>query len=307
MKRYLELVASNDPPKDAVLVSDDNNNEYYILGYKKCNKELEIIKSSEISSKGANKAVREFLVNKDDFEMLDWKKWPDIQSGQIPFYAVKLCKHYIAKDNNGIRSVTEKVLNQKKNMQTEVLSVNYDIIGQHLEIDEYIVKEEEKSERVEVLKQFSAQNMNYNPAKHVVKLDHGIDRTRAFLKGRTDTVGGAIEASVSGSIFSLVQVGGKVSAKYDQSRLNSETTSDLNKALHSVSMEIEIPPNQSCVIEIKSKTFSARVPYSGQLIRQYRNGEEHTTSITGIYDHQEIAELESFVYPCKPVPDPTKC
>jgi len=307
-KRYLDLVESKTPPKDAVLLSDDNNNEYYILGSKKCNKALGVIKRSEISRKAASMPTPAFLVNKDNFEILEWKSWADINQGQVPFYAVKFCKsEYISKDSTGLHSVTEKVLNQKKNMQTEVLSVNYDIIRQHLEIAEYVVKEEEKSERVEVIKHFSAQNMNCKPAKHVVKLDHGKDKSRAFLKGRTDTTGEAIEASVSGKILNVVNVGGKRTLKSDQSILNSETESKLDKALHSVSMEIEVPPNHSCVIEIKSKTFFARVPYSGQLIRQYRNGEERTTSITGIYDHQEIADLESFVYPCKPVPDPTRC
>lgn len=308
IKRYLELVESKLPPKDAVLVSDDNNNDYYILGSKKCDKPLEIVKSLEISWKVANMPTPAYLVNKDNFEILEWKTWAEIENGQIPFYPVKFCKNdYIAKDNTGIHPVAKKNLKKKPNMQTEVLSLNYDIIRQQLKIDEYVVKDEEKSERVEVLKHFTAQNKNCKSAKHVVKLDHGKDKSRSFLKGRTHTVGGVIEGSVSGKILELVNVGGKLSLKYDQSRLSSETTSDLDKALHSVSMEIEVPPNQSCVIEIKSKTFSARVPYSGRLIRQYRNGEERSTSISGIYDHQEIADLESFVHPCTPVKDPTKC
>ncbi|XP_077053719.1 natterin-3 [Siphateles boraxobius] len=303
-KNYLEFVASSEPPEGAVIGTVDKDN-YYILVTGKCDEvNLNIEK---ILSKDANKAVRTFLVNKDDFELFEWKTWEEIESGQIPFNPVMICnKFYIVDGEQGLVLKTKDFLKKPNNMQTEVLSLNNDIIEQHLQIDNPENKEGKSSERVEVLKRFTAHNRNCDKAKHVVKLDQGNDKSRAFLKSRTHTVGRVIELSVTGKIPKIVDIGGKLNFKYDQSNLKSDTTSNLSKVLHSVSMEIEIPPNQSCVIEIKSKTFITEVPFSGQLTRRYKDGEKRTTSITGIYDHHE-SDIETSVNLCTPVKDGPKC
>ncbi|CAM4618622.1 unnamed protein product [Leuciscus chuanchicus] len=180
-----------------------------------------------------------------------------------------------------------------------------DIKGQDFQIDNCKEEKKVKPDKIKVIKRVTADNKNCKPAKHVVKFDQGSDISRAFLKSRTHTVGGAMEASASGTIFKLVQIGGKLSAKYDYSHQNSETTSKVDKDLHSVSMEIEIPPNHSCTIEIKRKTSTVEAQCSGQLTRQYKNGEERTTFITDIYDQEEVAELITSVKPCTPLPDRT--
>lgn len=299
---YLELVESQTPPEDAVLVPHDSP-DYYIILTGKCNK----VKLDILYSQTANNEVRQFLVNKDNFENLEWKTWADIQSGQTPFTPVWICKrYYIAQDEFGMAYLTKTKI-KKKNMQTEVLTLNNDIKWEVLQIDNYVVPEKKTPGKVEVLKKFTAVNKNCDPAKHVVKLDQGSDESSSLLKGRTHTIGGAIEGSVSGQTPTLINLGGKVSLKYDYSRSKTITTSNVDKVLHSVSMEVQVPPNQSCTIEITSTTFTTTVPYSGQLIRQYRNNEERTTSVSGIYENQEVAELQTSVNRCTPVKDAMKC
>jgi len=300
---YLKFVVSKDPPEHAVVLPH-NDNDYYIIGIGKCNRfTVKAVKSSEVSS-CVNAEECAFLVNKDNFEILEWKKWADIKQGQIPFHPVIICKSlYIAKDNNGISSMTRDKLKKT----SEVLTVNYEIKGQDFQTDDCEDEKKVKPDKMEVIKWVTADNKNCKPAKHVVKFDQGSDRTRSFLKSRTHAAGGAVEVSASATIPGLFQLGGKVSGKYDYSRLNSETTSKVDKDLHSVSMEIEVPPNHSCTIEIKSKTSAFKSVCSGQLYRLYKNGEEHTTIITDIYYHREVVEFITSMIPCKPVTDGAKC
>ncbi|XP_048042528.1 natterin-4-like [Megalobrama amblycephala] len=308
---YLELVESNTPPKDAVKVSHLNQENYIIVNGKCNNVKYELLKSSAAQSQGANNKVRQFLVNKDNFEILKWKTWADIQNGQIQFYPVRICKsHYIAKDQNGITSIDNLVMEKSnENMQTEVLTVNFDISWEHLEIDNYVVSKEKTDKNSDVIKQFIAHNNNCAPAKHVVKLDQGSDKTSSFLNGRGHTFGVGGEVSISGKIPQLFDLGGKINLKYDHSRSKSITTSKVDKVLHSVSTEIQVPPNTFCTIEISSKTFRVQVPYTGQLIRRYKgdNLPLRITSVTGIYDYQEVAELETSVNSCKDNETILKC
>lgn len=195
-----------------------------------------------------------------------------------------------------------------ENMKTEVLTRNIDIKSEHLQINSYEVLNDKNSESyVEVLKRSTAVNKNCEAAKHQVKHDQGSDQTRSFLTGRTNTFGGGGEVSVSGKIPLLVRLGGKVNLKYDHSRLKSETTTNVDKVTQSVSMEIQVPPNHSCSIDITSTTFTAEVPYTAELTRRYKNNEQRTTTSTGIYYHQEVTELLTIVNPCTPVKDGRKC
>ncbi|KAK9963837.1 hypothetical protein ABG768_006999 [Culter alburnus] len=102
---------------------------------------------------------------------------------------------------------------------------------------------------IEVLKHFIFVNKNCKSAKHVVKLDQGSDESSSSQKGRTHAFGGSVS-------------GGTLNVKYDYSRSNTITTSNVDKMLHSWSMEIEVPPNHSCSIKVTSKTFTSTVQYS---------------------------------------------
>ncbi|KAK9963836.1 hypothetical protein ABG768_006998 [Culter alburnus] len=278
-----------------------------ILGFGGCNKfMLQAVKSTEALSQAANNEVQSFLVNKDQFENLEWKKWSDIKKRQIPFYPIRICKsHYIAIDKNSI--IFKTIGDLKKEMQ--VLTVNYDITGQHFQIDHCENQGGKSLGKLEVIKQIIADNRNCDPAKYVVKLDEASDKTKSFLKGITHTAGGALEVTASGGIPTIVQASGKISGKYDQSRSKSETIASVNKVLHSLSMEIQVPPNHSCTIDILSKTSMVQFLCFGELIRHYKNNEigQRMTSVTGTYGNQEVAELKTSLNLCTLVKDEPKC
>ncbi|KAK7137476.1 hypothetical protein R3I94_013202 [Phoxinus phoxinus] len=294
---HLEYVASKDPPEGAALVSV-NKEVYYILIDDNCNDlRVKALKSSETSPDGFR-----FMVNKDNFEILEWRTKADIV--RLSIRCIISCKsHVIVKDKYGISYMAITSLWGS----SEVLTLNSDIKGQYFQTENCEEEKKVKPDKIKVIKRVTADNKNCKPVKHVVKFDQGNDKTKSFLKGSTHAFGGAIEASASGTIAGLVQIGGKLTAKYDYTRLKSETTSNLDKALHSASMEIEVPPNHSCTFEIKSKTSTVESKCSGLLTRQYKNDEERTTSLTDIVNKEEVAEILTSVNPCKPLTDRTKC
>ncbi|ROL53554.1 Natterin-3 [Anabarilius grahami] len=280
---YLELVDSKTPPEDAVKVPSDFNN--YIILTGKCND----VKLEILNSQAANDKERRFLVNKDNFEDLQWKTWADIESSKTPFAPVWICKrYYIAKDESGKPSLTKQI--DKKKKKTEYLFLNNDKLETlHMDSEDPVQK---TPGNIEVLKHFIFVNKNCKSAKHVLKLDQGSDESSSSQKGRTQAFGGALGGSASGTTPASVNL------KYDYIRSNTITTSNVDKVLHSWSMEIEVPPNHSCSIKVTSKTFTSTVQYSGWLTRQYGISDVRTTSVSGTYENQEAADLES-VYNCK--------
>ncbi|XP_026050760.1 natterin-3 [Carassius auratus] len=313
---WTEMNLPKDVPKDAVTVFDKKSKQtFHVAKFEDC---IPCFYDSaekacwEIKSHGEFKlgsAVRNakisFLVNKDNFELLQWKK---SSYGEIPPLAVESCNGYfIARDDLGLGYMTENSLMVLGTTENEVLTLNHDIKGHHLTITEYNITAQVTSENTEVLKHFTAYNRNCEPAKHQVKLDQGIDKTVSFLKTHTHTVGGTGDTTFKGKVPFLTSIGGKLGLKYDFSRLSSKTTSTVEKSLHSVSMEVQVPANHMCSIDIKSNTFTAEVPYTGQLTRIYNNNEIRRTLINDVYSHHEVAEIQALVNPCTLFSDGKKC
>ncbi|XP_073673522.1 natterin-3 [Garra rufa] len=318
---WTEIKQHSDVPKDAVTLFDKKFKQTYYAArfedckpcfYKKDDKTCwEFVSEGEYKLGGTVRNAKiSFLVNKDDFELLDWKK---SSYGGIPPLAVETCNGYFfARDDLGLGYLTENSLmtlgGKKVNTaENEVLTLNHDIKGQHLTIIKYDTERAETSENAQTLKHFTASNKNCDPVKYQVKLDQGIDKTVSFLKSRTHTVGGTGDTSVSGKVPFIVKINGKLGAKYDYSRLNSKTTSIVEKSLHSLSMEVQVPPNHSCSINIESNTFTADVPYTGQLTRIYNNNEIRRTLINDVYSLQEVGEIQAVVDPCIELLNGKKC
>lgn len=139
----------------------------------------------------------------------------------------------------------------------------------------------------------------------MVKFSQNIDKTTTYQTDRTHTFAVNAEKSVCGKILSMASIGGKFGLKYDYSHSRSSTRSVVEKTLHSVSMEI--PPNHSCTIEMTSNTFTAEVPFTGEMTRMYKNNEIHKTFISGTYILQEVAEIQTLVNLCQLLSEVRKC
>uniref|UniRef100_A0A9J7X9A3 Uncharacterized protein n=1 Tax=Cyprinus carpio carpio TaxID=630221 RepID=A0A9J7X9A3_CYPCA len=315
LNSYLEWVTSAEVPKDAVSFKDKTN-EYYIAKHlpqcELCFFDKEKSSCVTWSSNEVNKSFRHvsyneimFLVNKDNFEMMEWK---ECTNQKIPPMSVETCNGYfVAKNAFGyVRMTALSLMKEPVNVPTKVLTLNTDIKMQHLHVVEYLMSSVVTAEILEVLKHFQASNKNCKPAKHTVKLDQNIDKITSYQTGRTHKFGVNAEISVNGTLPNITNIGGKLGLKYDYSRSRSNTASVVEKTLHSVGMEVEVPPNHSCTIDITSNTFTAEVPFTGEITRVYKNNKIHKTFINGTYIHQEVAELQTLVNPCQPLSDRIK-
>ncbi|KAL1251433.1 hypothetical protein QQF64_019229 [Cirrhinus molitorella] len=305
----LEWVASEDVPKDVVSVKDERK-DYYITKRKDCEicffdkeKRSCVIWSPKKEVKDIHVSYNDimFLVNKDNFEMMEWKKCPN---RKIPPMSVEICDgQFIAKNEVGFTNITIEILTET----TQVLTLNTDFKKQNLNIVEYLMSSVVTAEKLEVLKQFQASNRNCKPSKHTLKFDHNIDKTISYQTGRTHKFGVNAELEVNATLPGIEKIGGKFGLKYDYSRPRSNATSEAEKTLHSVGMEIEVPPNHSCTTDIMSNTFMAEVPFTGEMTRIYKNNEIRKTFIHGTYIHQEVAEIQTLVNPCQLLSIRSKC
>lgn len=296
---FLDLVKSITPPEGAYLVRSTIN--YYITVTGKCIDKLNSVHPISVQQyfPDQKNQPRKFLVNKNDFEMLEWTTLADINSDQTPVW---LCKdNYISKDTSGKVALKKK---EKVTPNDEVLTLNNGIQWQDLKIDSNKVP---GKQHVEVIKKFMAFNKNCDPAKYVMKLDGGTDKSRSSQKGSSHSFGVGLEGSVSGTTPTLINLGGKLNLKYDYSRSKSITITDVDKVMHSVSVEVLVPPKHSCTVEITSTTFKHQGQFTGQLTRKYNNGYESKTSVTDINVYWEISDLEASVDLCTPIKGAEKC
>uniref|UniRef100_A0A671KH74 Uncharacterized protein n=1 Tax=Sinocyclocheilus anshuiensis TaxID=1608454 RepID=A0A671KH74_9TELE len=251
----LKWVASAEVPKDAVSVKDEQK-EYYIANllpqcefcfFDKDEMSCITLLQERISSSVVSYNAIMFLVNKDNFEMMEWKKF---------------------------------------------LTLNTDFKMQHLNIVEYFMSSVVTSENLKL----------QTVQTYGGIVNQNIDKTTTYQTGRTHTFGVNAEIAVCGKILTMASIGGKFGLKYDYSRSRSNTTSVVEKTLHSVGMEVEVPPNHSCTIEMTSNTFTAEVPFTGEMTRMYKNNEIRKTFI-----HQEVVEIQTLVNPCQLLSEVRTC
>ncbi|XP_056304162.1 natterin-4-like [Danio aesculapii] len=293
----LEWVRSDRVPKDTVIVKDEGQQHYIAKQISNC--ELCLLKSNLKScfqkvGPGDWKYVDisnykdlMFLVNRDNFELLEWKKYTN---NRFPPMSVVVCGQFIVKN-----------LNMSSKTDGEVLVLNNDIKVQYLNVVEYQISSAVSTENPEVLKHFKASNRNCIASKHTVKLDQSIDKIYSYQIGKIRSIGINPEISVSGEIPTIAKVGGKLGLKFERTRSRLNTSSVLEKNLHSVSTDVEIPPNHSCTIDITSNTFKTNVPFTGEITRVYNNNQIRKALVTGMYIYQEVDEIETLVNRCEPL------
>uniref|UniRef100_A0A672L6K0 Uncharacterized protein n=1 Tax=Sinocyclocheilus grahami TaxID=75366 RepID=A0A672L6K0_SINGR len=248
----LKWVASAEEPKDAVSsITLHLLPQCEFCFFDKDEMSCITLLQERISSSVVSYNVIMFLVNKDNFEMMEWKK---CTNRKLP--------HVLLALNTGFKM-------------------------QHLNIVEYFMSSVVTSENLELQAvQTYSEIVNQN-----------IDKTTTYQTGRTHTFGVNAEIAVCGKILTMASMGGKFGLKYDYSRSRSNTTSVVEKTLHSEGMEVEVPPNHSCTIEMTRNTFTAEVTFTGEMTRMYKNNEIRKTFI-----HQEVVEIQM-----PPCPAPFVC
>ncbi|XP_068452311.1 natterin-1-like [Clinocottus analis] len=254
------------------------------------------------------KAASEFeiLVNKDDFELLEWK---DGSHGSIPQHSVKTCSdenNYVGKKALTIGTAvddTDWFIDVVFGSFDKVLTFRKDVISEDISNIKY-------NTATTVFKyppdsMFTTTVIN-NECSPVVKTP--TVSTRSQRESRWD-ISGSIRIGVSttftGGIPLIASGDVKVSSDVTMTFSGGRTTTE--ESSHSFPLQVTVPPNHYCKVRTVMQKYKADIPFTARLTRRYRNGKTSSTSITGTYHGVDNRDATASVERCRPVPDAEPC
>ncbi|XP_019740213.1 natterin-3-like [Hippocampus comes] len=266
------------------------------------------------ASDGAGYSSTQFevLVNKDDFEILEWKEGYD---GSVTPNSIKTCANddiYIGKNKFGLGEV--KVSEKGFNLpwggsrywysSYMVLETMKDVRREHLMDVKYKTEGVKPIEYPpEILNRNTISNAQCQPIKQEVTLSKSVTSTQKWEINFALTVG--VGTTIETGIPFIAQ--GKIDLRASFTyRLNKESSYS-ETTTHSLTLETTVPAGHSCTIKMQGKKYGLDVPYTARLKRIYRNGETKWTTITGTFKGVQISEVHAEMERCQPLPDVKPC
>ncbi|XP_031726472.1 natterin-3-like [Anarrhichthys ocellatus] len=253
----------------------------------------------------------EILVNKNNFEFLEWKKG---SYGSVPQNSVRTCSKgiYVGKNMYGLGKVdvkNEAFFLPWKGAEywykdCQVLTFSKDIYSEDISDVKY------KTDGVKIITsppetmgKAILTNKDCQKSSQTATLSKKIQEEQRWDTSSSTTVG--IKTTITAGIPDIASVSIEIGAETTR-QLSKGTTYTESKDFI-VSVQHDVPPNHSCVVTMLGYKYEADIPYTGRLHRTYSNGDTTWTSISGTYKGVQIGEVRSVVERCEPVPDPTPC
>lgn len=254
----------------------------------------------------------EILVNKNNFEILDWKK---DSHGSVPQHSVTTCpgeKIYVGKNKYGLG----KVATQDKAFYLpwegyeywyhyyQVLTINENIISQQIYDVKYIIDEAKIFHYPpETMRETAISNYE---CRSVVKTD---SLSKTYQVERRWDVSVSIKVGVKTSftvgIPLITSAGIELSTEVTIQGSGGNTVTEA--IADTVSVEMTAPPNHACTVNMVQYKYKVDIPFTARLSRTYGNGETRTTSITGTYDSVQIGEVRAVAHRCKLLDNSKPC
>ncbi|XP_028434305.1 natterin-3-like [Perca flavescens] len=254
----------------------------------------------------------EILVNKDNFEFLEWK---DGSHGSVPQNAVETWPGsgiYVGKNQYGLGKVDVKNTafflpwegkeHWYKNYQ--VLTVNKDVISEDISDIKY------KTDGVKAIKgspetmQISVvTNNECRSVKRTTTLSKTTQKETRWDTSFSLTVGA--KTTITAGIPLIVE--GKIELSAEATFGFTKGTTHTESSTHTDSVEVEIPPNHTCRVSMVGHKYEEDIPYTARLKRTYRNGKTTWASISGTYKSVQMAEIRVVVDRCEPIPNAKPC
>ncbi|KAK2838090.1 hypothetical protein Q5P01_015302 [Channa striata] len=255
----------------------------------------------------------EILVNKENFETIEWKGG---SFGSVPRNSVKTCssdKIYVGKNQYGLGMVVPKnsafclpwegseywyswfyqVLTIKKDVQSEnvdnvVYNINRTTMVQY---------------PPETIHVSTVTNKECSPVSEKVTLSKKRQVENRWDFGGSLTVG--VTATFSGGIPRVASSQVTVSAEASFKLTKGSTVTE--EVSHSISVELKVPPNHQCKVLMMGQKFKVNVPFTARLSRTYSDGKTRSVSITGTYDSVQVGEVNAQIDRCERVSGADDC
>nr|Q66S25.1 RecName: Full=Natterin-1; Flags: Precursor [Thalassophryne nattereri]AAU11822.1 natterin 1 precursor [Thalassophryne nattereri] len=257
-------------------------------------------------------SVCEILVNRDNFELLEWKEG---YAGSLPANAVSTCKTnriYVGKGAYGLGKIEPAhhcLYYGWNGAETwtktyQALTVNKDVIEQTMKDVKYQTEGVTVIQgKPEVMRKSTVNNKQCKEVTKTVTLSKDIsteerwDVTNSVTFGVTTTVTAGIPDVASASLAVSME------ARRDFAHGASKTESQS----YMVTVSVPVPPKQSCTVSMVAQVNKADVPFTATLIRTYRGGKKTQTTTKGVYRTTQVAETHADVEQCTIIGDEKDC
>ncbi|XP_029999388.1 natterin-3-like [Sphaeramia orbicularis] len=248
----------------------------------------------------------EILVNKDNFELLEWKPG---SYGSVPENAVKSVPDldiYVAKTRFGLGKVHARHEaffhpydgSEHWHKHYDILTFSRDIIKEEIHDLIYHTNGVHVLKNPpEILATTRVSNNNVTPAKQTSQLSNTVEEQESWSTSSTLTVGFSLSVTARIPLFASTTIG----FSEERSFTVTEGSTKKKSTTHAVSIEHEVPPHHSCSVQMVAYKYSANIPFTGRLQRTYRQGQKGWTSITGTYKGVQVAEVQAVVDGCTPL------
>lgn len=254
----------------------------------------------------------QLLVNKDNFEFLDWQEG---SYGSVPQNAVRTCVEYpsyVGKNMYGLGKVVPRFEafflplegSEYWYKTYQVLAINSDMYSQSITDVKYGVDEAKTLNfPPETMRVSDAVNHACQPISKTVALSKRSDRETSWNIGRGFMLG--VSTTISAQVPFIggvdVSLSAQTNLQFDKGTSHTESIS------HTVTVSVSVPPNHSCRVRMEGKKFKLDVPFTARLSRTYSNGKTAWTSITGTYNGVGMGEIRAVVERCKPLANAQPC
>ncbi|XP_059193447.1 natterin-3-like [Centropristis striata] len=254
----------------------------------------------------------EILVNKDNFEFLEWK---DGSYDKVPPNSVStspLGDTYVGKNQYGLGKVdvkNEAFFLPYEGKETwykhyQVLTVNRDIISEDISDVKYntngvqIIKSPPETLDTSIITNNSCQEVTQTTTiEKTIQVEQRWDTSFSITSGVTSTITAGIPDVASTSIsFSM-----ETTFQYTKGTTITKSTTQ------KVSVQHTVPPNHSCTVTMVGREHRADIPFTARLCRTYRDGKTNWTSISGTYRGVQMGEVRADVGRSVPIPGAATC
>lgn len=254
----------------------------------------------------------EVLVNEDHFEFLEWKGG---SYGSVPKHSVNTCPGndiFVGKNKYGLGKVSAKHEafflpwegKEYWYKSYDALAINRDTYSQQISHVVYSVDQVKlfhyPPETIQLARATNYECASIEKTVHLQKtstVEKFWDIGRETRNGSTSIMNGKIPIINPDN----------VDFTKEQTVSFSEGTKMIETISHSMSVQVLVPPNYSCVVRMDARRMTADIPFTARLSRTYTNGNTHWTSVTGTYDGVKIGEINAVVERCMPIPDAPPC
>ncbi|XP_008114656.1 natterin-1 [Anolis carolinensis] len=251
------------------------------------------------------------LVNENTLELLEWQSG---YAGSVPSNAIGTCsgdRFYVGKNKYGLGEV------DRQNgvffipmdgsgfwyKSYKILTINKDYTSQHIYDVKYFTESGVYGNKTVTLKTSKVRNYDCKVVKKKASLSKEVDHEHHwdFSHSLSLTKGYALTAGIPRII------GGCWSISTERHVTQFEGSSETEREIHTVDVELEVQPNHECKVEMEGIQMKSEIPFSASVIRYYKNGMRQRGTIQGISRNLVVEEINTIIKRCRPIPNAEPC